>query len=553
MSCECGSNHLKCIQIIYEENFIPVVGKYKNAIVEDPIAGGQWIYDSQGTYTFLTNQGPTGPQGPIGPQGATGAGVTGASGPTGPTGPQGATGPAGAAGGSTVFRGNWTSGVAYSVYDNVLRNGTSYACIANHTAGTTNAPGTGADWEDFWQIAAAAGLTGATGPVGATGSTGPTGNTGASGPTGPTGPAGITGATGATGNTGASGAQGPTGVTGATGPSGATGAGVTGATGATGPQGPSGATGPQGTPGGTATYVGEWADETDYQESDVVTHNGSSYYAIDNHTSDSDTEPGVGALWTTVWQLAAIGGDQGATGPTGPIGFTGAQGVAGSQGASGPTGPSGASGAAGPSGTTGPTGPVGATGATGPSISGAVIGPSGATDNAIVRFDSTTGQLIQDSVVTINDVGEIGGVQTLTGLVLGANSYVSTNTIAERSTDNGVVVDGVKLKDGRLQPRISEGASGDITPNIASYDVYIRTGLTAAIAINAPTGSPVQGDKLIFRIKDNGTARALTWDSAYKGASTLIPATTTPTKTLYVGVIYNDTDSCWDVVSVSEV
>jgi len=36
-----------------------------------------------------------------------------------------------------------------------------------------------------------------------------------------------------------------------------------------------------------------------------------------------------------------------------------------------------------------------------------VLGPSGATDNAVARFDGTTGYLLQDSLVTIGDSGEV--------------------------------------------------------------------------------------------------------------------------------------------------
>ena len=38
---------------------------------------------------------------------------------------------------------------------------------------------------------------------------------------------------------------------------------------------------------------------------------------------------------------------------------------------------------------------------------GDVVGPASSTDNAIVRFDGTTGKLIQNSVVTIDDVGNL--------------------------------------------------------------------------------------------------------------------------------------------------
>ena len=45
---------------------------------------------------------------------------------------------------------------------------------------------------------------------------------------------------------------------------------------------------------------------------------------------------------------------------------------------------------------------------------GDVVGPAGATDNAIVRFDGATGKLVQNSVVTIADsTGDVAGVGAL--------------------------------------------------------------------------------------------------------------------------------------------
>jgi hypothetical protein len=51
-----------------------------------------------------------------------------------------------------------------------------------------------------------------------------------------------------------------------------------------------------------------------------------------------------------------------------------------------------------------------------PSLGGDVVGPASATDNAIARYDSTTGKLIQNSVVTISDTGGIAGATTITNL-----------------------------------------------------------------------------------------------------------------------------------------
>ncbi|MDZ4838617.1 MAG: hypothetical protein SGJ04_01290, partial [Bacteroidota bacterium] len=48
-----------------------------------------------------------------------------------------------------------------------------------------------------------------------------------------------------------------------------------------------------------------------------------------------------------------------------------------------------------------------------------VVGPVSSTDNAIARFDLTTGKLIQNSVVTVDD----------TGILAGASISASSNTL----------------------------------------------------------------------------------------------------------------------------
>lgn len=49
---------------------------------------------------------------------------------------------------------------------------------------------------------------------------------------------------------------------------------------------------------------------------------------------------------------------------------------------------------------------------------GDTVGPASSTDNAIARFDSTTGKLLQNSIVTLSDAG----------VFLGATSYVDTSS-----------------------------------------------------------------------------------------------------------------------------
>lgn len=73
--------------------------------------------------------------------------------------------------------------------------------------------------------------------------------------------------------------------------------------------------------------------------------------------------------------------------------------------------------------------------AAGGSGSGDVVGPASSTDNAVVRFDGTTGKLVQNSSFAVNDSGEVStgvwkgteitvpyggtGVATITGIIKG--------------------------------------------------------------------------------------------------------------------------------------
>ena len=50
---------------------------------------------------------------------------------------------------------------------------------------------------------------------------------------------------------------------------------------------------------------------------------------------------------------------------------------------------------------------------------GDVVGPSTSTNNALVRFDSTTGKLIQNSVAILDDLGALTGITSINGKIAG--------------------------------------------------------------------------------------------------------------------------------------
>jgi hypothetical protein len=108
------------------------------------------------------------------------------------------------------------------------------------------------------------------------------------------------------------------------------------------------------------------------------------------------------------------------------------------------------------------------------------------------------------------------------------------------------------ITSSRINPRASSSASpATLTPDIQAADQYGVTALANALTINAPAGTPVDGNKLLFRILDNGTARAITWNATYTVIGTTLPTTTTANKTTYVGCVYNANNTRWDVVAVT--
>jgi hypothetical protein len=106
---------------------------------------------------------------------------------------------------------------------------------------------------------------------------------------------------------------------------------------------------------------------------------------------------------------------------------------------------------------------------------GDVVGPASATDNAVARFNGTTGKVIQNSVVTINDTGATTGVTTLT-----ASTSVST-PIVQASNSAGL---SLKNLSGTTQMSVGAGGGDNMSINVSTN----LNGTNAQIDIS-PTGT----------------------------------------------------------------
>jgi hypothetical protein len=100
---------------------------------------------------------------------------------------------------------------------------------------------------------------------------------------------------------------------------------------------------------------------------------------------------------------------------------------------------------------------------------------------------------------------------------------------------------------GYAIPRVTTVATGSAPAiNADTTDIYSITALDGTADFGLTTGTPVDGQKLIVRIKNDGTAHALTWNggtAGYTAGGVALPLTLSTGKTLTVGFMYNTANS----------
>lgn len=194
----------------------------------------------------------------------------------------------------------------------------------------------------------------------------------------------------------------------------------------------------------------------------------------------------------------------------------------------------------------------------GPSISDTLVGRT-TTDtltNKTLSNATITGGSINNTVIgnvtpstgtftTVNKVA-ITAPATIANLVLIDGTTVTgpatTDTIVGRATTDTLTNKSVVLRVS------SQADAASITPNIDSYDEYVQSAQAQALVINNPTGAPTDGQCLLIRIKDNGTARALSFGTNYVAYGSSLSSTTTISKTLLVMSVYNSSTTKWMVM-----
>lgn len=199
------------------------------------------------------------------------------------------------------------------------------------------------------------------------------------------------------------------------------------------------------------------------------------------------------------------------------------------------------------------------TDATNVAAAGAFIKSSDDTDDIT---DTATNRFTNDTDISrlANTSGTNTGDQDLSGLVpktttvnghaLSSNVTVTKSDVGLGNVDN--TSDATKnsaiatLTNKRITERVTAlTSSATPTINTDDCDAVDITALATDITSMTTnlTGTPTNKQKLIFEIKDDGNARAISWDSAFIAGGVSLPTTTVAGKILTVGFMYSTANS----------
>lgn len=194
--------------------------------------------------------------------------------------------------------------------------------------------------------------------------------------------------------------------------------------------------------------------------------------------------------------------------------------------------------------------------ATSLAIGGATIGSNGlaVTGHLLVEGVTSTGatgtgKLVFDTAPQISTI-ELGNASDTT-LSRSAGGVLAVE---------GVVVDTISatntLTNKRITRRVVTVSGPGATPstNTDNVDIAAFTALAAAITSMTTnlSGTPVNGDMVMFQFTDNGTSRAITWGASFASTTSYtLPTATVISTLLRVLVQWNSTSSKWECIGTA--
>lgn len=211
-----------------------------------------------------------------------------------------------------------------------------------------------------------------------------------------------------------------------------------------------------------------------------------------------------------------------------------------------------------------PTTITGLTSISSTGFTGALTGnASTATAWATGRTLSITGDMAYTSP-SITGTGNVTAAGTLATVNSNVGSFTNSSITVNAkglvtAASNGATPVTASSTDTLTNKRITARvttitSSATPTVNTDSCDAVTITALAADITsmTSSLSGTPSNFDMLFYRIKDDGTARAITWGASFVARGSALPTTTVISKVLYVLFVWNSVTSTWDCLSVAQ-
>ena len=192
------------------------------------------------------------------------------------------------------------------------------------------------------------------------------------------------------------------------------------------------------------------------------------------------------------------------------------------------------------------------------------------TDNQVLRRSGTSLafgsiNLASTDAVTGTLAAGNGGTGNAFFTVSGPATSIKTYTFPNENMTVVGTTQTQTLTNKTITQRVSSTASisSPLAFNSDNFDLYAATAQAGDLTINADSGTPTDGQKIIFRFTCDGTARTITFTGGASKAFKPVGANLTTAgsnftyaltinKTTYFGCVYNTGSSRWEVVALSQ-
>lgn len=185
------------------------------------------------------------------------------------------------------------------------------------------------------------------------------------------------------------------------------------------------------------------------------------------------------------------------------------------------------------------------------------VARSGYADQATIADDTTTNATFYPTFVS-----GVSGQQSFYGSSTKYTFNPSTGALAVSGAFTsgtltptnplGIAYGGTGTTTGAAAPRVVAVPSAtSITPDADTTDILTQINSVGAgtLTVNAPTGTPVNGQKIIFRITTTNS-QTFSFNAIYQGSTDLaLPTSMTAATTNYLGFVYNAATSKWQLLA----